>query len=375
MIIVVYGTTGELIKLAPVLRRLEERGLSYLALSTHQQAQQIRPMCQEFGLRPPDVVLSSGYRGKDLSESWHLVVWLTTVVLRFAVQVPRLRRRLAAEPGRHHLLVHGDTVTTVVGALMGRVLRLPVGHVEAGLRSHDWRNPFPEELDRRAVARLAGRHYAPNETAVSNLVGASGAVIPTGANTVCDSLGMVPTDVLDLERHLGRPLPSEPFGIVSIHRFELLAQEARLRALLEVLAAHAQQTPLIFIDHPVTVAKLQQYGLDNLFDDKRFVRVPRQGYLPFITLLRLSEFLVTDSGGAQEESFYLGQPCLVHRLEVERSEGLGQNVLLSRFDLEEVGRFLRSPSAFRIQQSDDRPSPSDIIVQDLLDEGAWAARD
>lgn len=374
MIVVVYGTTGELIKLAPVLRRCEDAGLPYYGISTHQQVTQIVPMCREFGLRPPDLVLSRGFRGRDLSESWHLLVWALVVALRFVRALPGLRRLLAASPGRHHLLVHGDTVTTVVGALMGRLLHLQVGHVEAGLRSHDWRNPFPEELDRRAVARLAHVHYAPNDEAVGNLRGARGRIVATGANTVLDALRLVPAELGDLERSLGRPVPQEPFGIVSVHRFELLASEERFRALLELMAQESRRTRLVFIDHPVTVAKVRQYGLDGLFDDERFVRVPRLGYLPFIALLRRSAYLVTDSGGVQEESHYLDHPCLVHRMEVERPEGLGTNVLLSRFDLAEVRRFLADPSAFRGRAAQQWGSPSDVVVDDLRSRGAWGPR-
>ena len=371
MIVVVFGTTGELIKLAPVMRRLDAAHLPYIAISTHQQATQIAGMCEDFGLRHPDHVLSRGFRGADLSKSWHLLVWGMVVALRFMVLVPRLRRTLDAEGGRHQVVVHGDTVTTVLGAVMGRVLRLPVSHIEAGLRSHDWRNPFPEELDRRAVARLATTHYAPNDEAVRNLSRVRGRVVHTGANTVLDSLRLVPADFPDLQRHLGRCLPTTPFGIVSIHRFELLAQEQRLRELLVLLAEQAQRTRLLFIDHPVTVVKVEQYGLGSFFDQERFVRVPRLGYLAFISLLRRSAFLVTDSGGVQEESYYLDHPCLVHRMEVERPEGLGSNVLLSRFKLDEVRRFLADPSAFRRGVRADWGSPSQVIIDDLAAAGTW----
>lgn len=372
MIVVVYGTTGELIKLAPVLRRLDEQALPYLGISTHQQATQLAAMCREFSLRQPDLVLSRGHRGQDLSKSWHVLVWAVVVSVRFLVAAPGLRRRLAREPGTHQLLVHGDTITTVAGSLMGKLLRLPVAHVEAGLRSHDWRNPFPEELDRRLTAKLADTHYAPNDEAVANLAGERGRVVHTGANTVLDSLRLVPPEADGLQSHLGRPLPDGPFGIVSIHRFELLAQESRLRDLLHLLAAHTKVVPLVFIDHPVTVEKVRQHGLDGLFDDERFVRIPRQGYLQFISLLRRSAFLVTDSGGVQEESHYLDHPCLVHRMQVERPEGLGTNVLLSRFDLDEVRRFLSDPSAFRGRTPQQWGSPSNVIVDDLRAAGAWA---
>lgn len=374
MIVVVYGTTGELIKLAPVLKRLEEERLPYLALSTHQQATQIAPMCREFGIAPPSLVLGNGFRGNDLSESWQIPIWALRVAFHFVRRLPGLRRQLRQAPGRHHLVVHGDTMTSVLGTLMARALGLPVAHVEAGLRSHDWRNPFPEELNRRWTGRVASVHYPPNEDAVANLAGTRGRVVPTGANTVLDSLRLVPELLPTLEQALSRPVPSGAFGIVSVHRFELLAHERRLRELLELMAEESRRTPLLFIDHPVTVAKVRQYGLDGLFDGVRFARVPRQSYLPFIALLRRSAFLITDSGGVQEECYYLDKPCLVHRMEVERSEGLGSNVLLSRFDLGLTRGFLDDPSAYRRGDGDEWGSPSEVVIADFVAHGTWPAR-
>jgi UDP-N-acetylglucosamine 2-epimerase (non-hydrolysing) len=358
VILVIYGTTGELIKLAPVLMRLRERGHPYLSATTAQQVEQISPLLEQFGLPAPDLWLGRGARGRDLSRNRDVPGWLATVLGRFVRHGRQLRRRLQRGPGRPLVLVHGDTMTTVLGASMGRLLRTGVAHIEGGLRSYDWRHPFPEELNRRAASTLARIHYAPGAWAASNL--SRGTIVDTGSNTIRDSLELCPED---FEPQVA--MPPKPFGLVSLHRYELLDDRRLLGETIDVLAEQAQKTPLLFVDHPVTAAALEGYGLDGRFDEEAFVRIPRVTFFPFISLLRRGEFLFTDSGGSQEECFYLDRPCLVHRMKTERQEGLGENVVLSRFDFELVRAFLDEPGQCRRRTELPDHSPSDVIVDDL----------
>ena len=357
MILVVFGTTGELIKLAPVLSRLDERGHRYVLATTGQQVQQIPVFLRQFGLRQPDLWLARGARGRDLRTNADIPGWLTTVWGTFARQRRRLRDALRSGPGRPLVLVHGDTMTTVLGATMGRALRSPVAHIEAGLRSFDLRHPFPEELNRRTASRLAAIHYAPGPWAASNLPGVD--VVDTGSNTIRDSLTLVGD---------GGRLPfglTEPFGVVSLHRYELLSNRRALSDVLNVLSESAADTPLVFIDHPVTAAAIEGFGLEGVFDQQRLRRVPRLSFFEFVRLEKRCAFVVTDSGGSQEECFYLDRPCLVHRLRTERREGLGENVLLSGMDPGALRAFLAAPASYRRSSVLPDDSPSDLIVADL----------
>jgi UDP-N-acetylglucosamine 2-epimerase (non-hydrolysing) len=358
MIAVVFGTTGELIKLAPVLRGLRERGASAWTLCTGQQVEQIPALLDDFGLPQPDVWLGWGYRGRDLEHAGSVPPWLAGVVAAFLRHRADLRRRLATASTSPLVLVHGDTFTTVLGALIGRSLGVPVAHLEAGLRSGNWRHPFPEELDRLATSRLARIHLAPGPHAVANLsaMHAKGEILDTGGNTIRDALDLVPT---------GGPavnLPSEPFGLVSLHRFELLGKPKPFREILELLRETSRRAPLLFIDHPVTAAAVSAHSLDGLFDD-RFRRIPRQRYFNFIALLKASSFLVTDSGGSQEECTHLGHPCLVHRVATERPDGLGGPVVLSRMDLRVVAEFLAEPRGYATPPVDAGRRPTDTILE------------
>ena len=365
MILVVFGTTGELIKLAPVLLRLDEAGHGYLLATTGQQVEQIPSFLEQFELRQPDLWFGRGAGGRDLRVSSDIPGWVAQVAGEFRRARKQLRRNLRGGPGLPLVLVHGDTMTTVLGAAIGRTLRVPVAHIESGLRSFDLRHPFPEELNRRVATSLAKVHYAPGAWAASNLH--KGEVVDTGSNTIRDSLDLVPPDEPPF------PLPREPFGVVSLHRFELLNNHRLLSETIELLAQAARGTPLLFIDHPVTVAALERLGLERFFDGQQFIRIRRQRFFDFIRAERRSSFVVTDSGGSQEECFYLDIPCLVHRARTERREGLGETTLLSELRSDVLRDFLDDPSRFRRRTQLPKESPSVVIVEDLERRG-FAAR-
>jgi UDP-N-acetylglucosamine 2-epimerase (non-hydrolysing) len=361
VILVVFGTTGELIKLAPVLLRLDERGHEYVLATTGQQVEQIPGFLEQLGLRQPDLWLARGSGSRDLRVNSDIPGWFGRVVRSYTRHRARLRRSLAHGPGEPLVLVHGDTMTTVLASAIGRSLRVPVAHIEGGLRSFDYRHPFPEELNRKLATALAAIHYAPGEWAASNL--RRGVVVDTGSNTIRDSLRLVPD---------GEPpfaLSAGEFGIASLHRFELLKGRELLTQTLELLADAARRLPLLFIGHSVTDAAVERFGLGRFFDSSRLIHTPRLRFFEFVRAERRSAFVVTDSGGSQEECYYLDLPCLVHRVKTERREGLGENAVLSGMHADVLGDFLRDPSRFRRTTPLPVASPSDVIVGDLESRG------
>jgi UDP-N-acetylglucosamine 2-epimerase (non-hydrolysing) len=367
MIGVVFGTTGELIKLAPVLRRLEDRGHLPLKVSTGQQVQQIPPMLDDFGLAQPDVWLARGYRGEDLERPREIPAWFARVFGSFVRRHREIAARLATDGASPLLIVHGDTMTTLAGAAMGRLMRLPVAHIEAGMRSGNWRNPFPEELNRKGTARLADIHFAPGDRAVRNLRSEriGGEIVDTRHNTVADNVHDVTPRIPP-----GVTAPEGAFGLVSLHRQELLYNREALSQIVHALRDSAERDrPLLFVDHPITAAAVESAGLTSAFDAKRFMRIPRQRYFHFLSLLKASSFLVTDSGGSQEECAFIGHPCLIHRAVTEHDTGLGGSVLLSRMDMGAVRRFLADPDSFRHPPVSVPESPSDRVVRFLEENG------
>ena len=355
VIVVVFGTTGELIKLLPVLVRLQERGDAFQLVSTGQQVNQIPRLLELGNLPTVDVWLARGHRGRDLRTSSDIPGWAATVARTFASRRRALRRTLRGGPGRPLVLVHGDTMTTLYGAVLGRLLRVPVAHIESGLRSFDLRHPFPEELNRRLTSRIATYLYAPGSWAAGNL--SRGTVVDTGSNTVRDALA-----IASAAGTPGIELPDEAFGIASLHRFELLNHRDLLARTIDVLNASGRR--FLWVDHPVTIAALAKHGLTDRLG-RQITPIPRLDFFSFVPVMRRASFLVTDSGGSQEETYYLDIPCLVHRKRTERQEGLGQNVVLSGYDDAVLRDFLTEPASHRRTDVLPESSPADVIVDDL----------
>jgi UDP-N-acetylglucosamine 2-epimerase (non-hydrolysing) len=355
VILVVYGTTGELIKLLPVLTLLRDQSYEFVQASTGQQVQQIPQLLELAELPPVDIWLARGSGGRDLRSNTDIPGWAATVAANFLRERSALRRRLRSGPGRPLVLVHGDTMTTVYGAMLGRLLGFPVAHIESGLRSFDLLHPFPEELNRRAAARLASILYAPGPWAASNL--RRGTVIDTGSNTIRDALAMVAVDV---EPPI--ELPDSEFGIASLHRFELLNDRSLLEATVALLRESGR--PVLWIEHPVTTAALAKHRLTELMGGT-IKPIPRLDFFAFVAVMRRTAFVITDSGGSQEETFYLDIPCLVHRKRTERREGLGETAVLSGYDAPTVRGFLANPAAHRRRSELPPSQPAKVIVEDL----------
>jgi UDP-N-acetylglucosamine 2-epimerase (non-hydrolysing) len=219
------------------------------------------------------------------------------------------------------------------------------------MRSGDWRNPFPEELNRKVAARLSRIHFAPGPGAVANLAAerVRGEVIDTAHNTIADNIRDIPAELPP-----GIAVPADPFGLVSLHRQELLYNEHGLRAVLQVLRASAdRRARLLFVDHPISAAAVDSAGLSGLFDGDRFVRIPRQRYFHFLSLLKRST-------------------CLIHRTVTEHATGLGGSVVLSGGDLSTVRRFLEDPERLRSEPIELDESPSDRIIRCLEERGFLA---
>jgi UDP-N-acetylglucosamine 2-epimerase (non-hydrolysing) len=352
---VVLGTKAQLVKMAPILVRLQERELPHRFIHTGQHQATMEEMFEEFGLRKPDLVL---HRGKDIVSLPQMAMWMA----RILAQCVTARRRIFGADARGIVLVHGDTFSTLLGALMGRTAGLRVGHVESGLRSFNLLHPFPEEITRLLTFRLSHNLYCPGPWALENVAAYKREKVDTGSNTLSDTLALA----LAAERRRDH-VPSGPFALVSLHRYENIFRRERFVALIEILEELAQSHQLLFILHPPTENQLRRFALyERLADNPRIELAPRHTYFDFVSLLEAAEYVVTDGGSVQEESSYLGLPCLLLREATERREGLGENAVLSRFDRDTIREFAREPGRHRRPAALSRFSPSDRIIESAL---------
>ena len=360
---VIIGTRAQMVKMAPVMRGLQDAGLDYWFLHTGQHCETFNDLRRDFGVKPPDAeAVASADDAKTLLRfgGWSLYA---------AAALALSRRRILPLTGGL-VLVHGDTASTVWGALLGRLTGNRVVHVESGLRSFRLLHPFPEELFRLITFRLAQVYACPDAWAMQNLKAYRGERLDLGGNTLYDAL----LRALQAEVEPAPPPPEGRFGVVSIHRFETLYRRGRLGAVVDGVLAAARHCPMLVIAHPPLVQRLRGTGLLTALNDAAEVRlVPRMSYFPFITLLRRSAFVVTDGGSNQEELAYLGKPTLVLRDATERQEGLGANAMLAPVAAASIRDFVGAADGCRRPPLCYAHSPSGRLVYWLRQELGEAA--
>lgn len=306
----IFGTRPEAIKMAPLLRVLmaDER-FSVTTVLTAQHREMLDQVLAVFGL--------AASHDLDLMRPGQTLTEVTTRVLSALA-------KLFTKERPDLVLVHGDTTTTFAASLAAFYHRIPVGHVEAGLRTGDRHQPFPEEINRRLAGVLADLHFAPTETAAGNLAaeGLNEERIFITGNTVIDAL----LQCLELlaARGVDRPRSIDsqgPYLLVTVHRRENWGEPlaAVCRALLRLLTAHPR-LQLVIPLHPNPAV---QNTVRPLLDGRPGVHLlPPLDYDEMVLLMRGAELILTDSGGIQEEAPALGRPVLVLRDKTERPEAV-----------------------------------------------------
>lgn len=264
------------------------------------------------------------------------------------------------------MVVHGDTVSTFMGALIGKKLHMNVCHVEAGLRSHHLLNPFPEEIDRLLTGLIARVHFAPGKEAEENLARAKGKIINTHYNTLVDSLKIsksmpVITDLLE-------PVLSQDYFVFVMHRQENLMNREFVQQIITCIEEMAKRMKCVLILHQITENVLREMKiLQKLQDNPDFILFHRVDYFDFMKMLDHAEYVITDGGSNQEELYYMGKPCLIMRKTTERNEGLGQNARMFGGDIKELLNFVNEYMNMKINPIIVSRSPAEIIGETLAE--------
>lgn len=310
-VMTVFGTRPEAIKMAPVVLELQKHAdrIQTIVAVTAQHRQMLDQVLDLFRITP-DYDLDIMSQGQTLYD-------ITTKSLM------GLKDVLAKEKP-DLVLVHGDTTTTFAGALASYYQQVPVGHVEAGLRTGDIYSPFPEEMNRKLTGAIAAIHFAPTATAKANLLkeNVNPSHIYVTGNTVIDALMMTVAgdydfgdDLKDVDFHNHRVI------LLTTHRRENLGEPMRhiykaLRRIIEEIP----DTEIVFPVHrnPLVrkVVEEELAGVDRIH------LIDPMEYEPFANLMSLSSLVLTDSGGIQEEAPSLGKPVLVLRNTTERPEAV-----------------------------------------------------
>lgn len=311
-IITVFGTRPEAIKMCPLVNELRSRsGLSVTVCVTGQHREMLYSALHTFGVTP-DIDLDVMQEGQSLFDVTQ------TILTRF--------RSVLEEERPDIVLVHGDTTTAFAAALACYYMRIPVGHVEAGLRTYDTEAPYPEEFNRRAVEIISKYDFAPTEEARQNLLRegkVNGRIYVTG-NTVIDALDTtVRRDYThpELESATGRRVV-----LLTAHRRENVGEP--MRRMFRAIRRVAEEHPDVLVIYPVHLNPAVRSQAYESFDGCVNIRlIEPLDVMDFHNFMARSYLIITDSGGIQEEAPALGKPVLVMRDTTERPEGVAAGTL------------------------------------------------
>jgi UDP-N-acetylglucosamine 2-epimerase (non-hydrolysing) len=314
MITIILGTRPEIVKMSPIIRECRRRGIESCILHTgqHYSYEMDQIFFEELELPSPDFTLDAG-SGSHAEQTGKIMAGVERVLMEHPPSIA---------------LVQGDTNTVLAGSLAAAKLHVPVGHVEAGLRSFDRR--MPEEINRVIADHISDYLFAPTGIAQRNLLaeGIDARKIMITGNTVVDAvfqnreIARKKTDVLhDFN------LRPDGYFLVTAHREENVDVRTRLEGIMHGLSALSEEhgLPVIFPMHPRTLKMVEKFGIQP-----QGIEVIRPlGYLEFLELEANARLVLTDSGGIQEETCILGVPCVTLRDSTERPETIdaGSNIV------------------------------------------------
>ncbi|MDB6120018.1 MAG: UDP-N-Acetylglucosamine 2-epimerase [Verrucomicrobiaceae bacterium] len=312
-VLVLLGTRPEVIKLAPVIMALRARAdqIETVVCSTGQHREMFDQAMNGFGLKA-DIDLGLMTPGQTLA----------SITSQAFAAVDKVIEQVQPTV----LIVQGDTTSAMVGAMCGFYRRISVGHVEAGLRTGDIQSPFPEEVNRCIVGKIASLHFAPTQRSADNLLreGVPAASIHVTGNTVVDALRWMRER---LPKEAPAELPEHVTAAISQHRLLLVTGHRResfgdgIASICNSLRQLAEEFPDTFIVYPVHLnPNVQQPVRAILSDHPRIALLPPVAYATLLWLMERATLILSDSGGIQEEAPSFGKPLLILRDTTERPE-------------------------------------------------------
>ena len=350
---ILIGTKGQLIKMAPIIKLLEKQNIEYNFINAAQHGDIFLEIADSFKLSNQSLNLIN--RKKDVLNTYEEFIWLQRALLKTIIKEKKIFKNSL-------IVVHGDAPPVFLGWLVNKFIKSKIAHVEAGLRSFDFFNPFPEEIFRYLIDKKAEYLYAPNKIACVNLkkMNAKGEIINTIENTVLDTIRF---SIKDLDYKINKSIKNSV--IFTVHRYETLKSRKKMLFILDILRKISSNHKVTFVMHNTTKNYLEKNNLINKIPNNVNI-IPLQIYPKFIKMIHNCKFVVTDGGGLQEETTYLGKPCLILRTLTERSQGLSENIVISKFNKEKIEYFIKNYSSYKRKSLiNNDVKPSQIIVDHL----------
>lgn len=320
-IAIIIGTRAELIKTFPVMLELQKQKINYYFIHTGQH--NLKDLCERFSVKKPDVVLTR--ESNEESKFWSKInnksiFWNIEIILK-------IKRELKKLPDLKYVIYHGDTMTTASATIASSKLfnkgkKWKNVHLEAGLRSGNLFEPFPEEISRIIAGKFSDILLAVSEKSKNNLKKYENKkkVVNIG-NSVVDSIYL---SYEMAKKNKEKPFSKKRFILVSIHRHENITNKKRLSAIVKILSSLT--IPSYFALHENTKKQLIKFKLyKKLKQNKNLKIIPTQEYSKFVYQIKKCSLIICDGGSIQEESLIFHTPCILLRKATERQEGLESN--------------------------------------------------
>ena len=313
-IAMIFGTRPEAIKMIPLYKKMKEKNINVEIISTGQHKEMLDQVFNIFDVKPD-------YDLKIMKHDQSLEELSANLLLKI--------NEILKNKNYDYVFVHGDTTTTFMASLCAFYKKIPVCHVEAGLRTEDIYYPFPEELNRKLAGTIAKYHFAPTRVAKDNLLkeGVKEDNILITGNTVVDSLNwIINNKSFELNKIQEKyDLKNKKYILLTLHRRENLGQP--MKKILKGIEKYLSENKEMYLIYPVHLnPKVRKIVNEELEGKERVILTDPLPYLEFVSLMHSSHYIMSDSGGLQEEAPHLGKPILVLRNETERPEAIKSGV-------------------------------------------------
>jgi UDP-N-acetylglucosamine 2-epimerase (non-hydrolysing) len=358
------GTTAELIKLIPIIKEFNTRKLPFIIVASGQNTIKFEEFSSEIG--NVNVIHAITPKGEE-SSVFKFIIWSFRTFFSLLVWMRRGFKGL--NKSNCYFIVHGDTVSSLMGALAAYVYGLKLVHVESGLRSFNFLEPFPEEICRSIISRIADIHFCPNEWAVNNLHSFSGEKINTFQNTLIEVFWHAMKKRPNNELLKNITTHNKKYFVMVSHRQEhIIFNKSGTQQIIQyIIDTMPKNMMCVFVMHDLSADFIKE--LKSKLGKKlsqNIVLTKRLPYVEYMHLILKSEFMITDGGSNQEEMYYMGKPCLLLRNYTERIEGLDRNIVLSKNKKEVIKQFIDTYKTYISDPVKPRKMPSSIITDYLF---------
>ena len=354
------GTEAELMKMYNVINEAKNRGYDVKIVSNGQNIVNESPYLEK--INETIKVDLTKYKPRRKGGLWYLIWFFRT--RRYGIKV--LRRELKyKDKSKNLMVVHGDTLSTLMGSMISKRIKLRYAHVESGLRSYNWLSPFPEEIDRYFSSKNSVMNFCQTKEATEYAEKTfKGKAVFTRYNTGIEILEQALEEIK--VKKLKRPIKGKYF-LLAIHRQENLMNADFMKKTINEILKVSKKMHCLFIYHEQTKIAMEKFGVWNkIIKAKNITMIGRQDYISFINIVNNAEFVIGDGCGNQQEFYYLGKPYLIMRTKVEEdSEGLNWNALPFENDFSNISKFSTSYKEYIKEPVKVEKKPSCIVMDNI----------